>query len=89
MASTPAGCDISRLIAATLDAVPGVRVGQRGRPLRKPDKLHAETGYDHRGCQRECVSRSITLPLLKIRRPSLRIVYARQRLHLLTKARRV
>lgn len=31
----------SRMLAATRDAVPGVRTGHRGRPRRRPDKLHA------------------------------------------------
>ena len=47
-------------LAATLDAVPGVRSGQRGRPRRRPDKLHADKGYDHRRCRRECRARTIT-----------------------------
>ncbi|MFC6050304.1 transposase, partial [Methylobacterium hispanicum] len=41
-------------------AVPGVRTGRRGRPRRRPDKLHADKGYDHRRCRRECRARSIT-----------------------------
>jgi IS5 family transposase len=48
------------MLAATLDAVPGVRTGRRGRPRRRPDKLHADKGYDHRRCRRECRARSIT-----------------------------
>ena len=48
------------MLAATLDAVPGVRTGQRGRPRRRPDKLHADKGYDHRRCRHECRARSTT-----------------------------
>lgn len=55
-----ANCNDSRMRAATLDAVPGVRTGRRGRPRRRPDKLHADKGYDHRRCRRECRARSIT-----------------------------
>ena len=47
------------MLVATLDAVPGVRDRGRGRPRRRPDKLHAEKGYDHRRCRRECRVRGI------------------------------
>lgn len=47
------------MLAPTLDAVPPVR-GRRGRPRRRPDKLHADKGYDHRFCRGECRTRGIT-----------------------------
>jgi transposase len=34
--------------------------GRRGRPRRRPDKLHADKGYDHRRCRHECRARNIT-----------------------------
>lgn len=43
----------------TLDAVVGVRNGRRGRPRRRPDKLHADKGYDARRCRRSCSVRGI------------------------------
>ena len=46
-------------LASTLDAVPGVRSGHRGRPRKRPEKLHADKAYDHRRCRRECRARSI------------------------------
>lgn len=49
----------SKMLTATLDAVPPVRSGKRGRPRRRPAKLHADKGYDHRRCRRECRERSI------------------------------
>ena len=49
----------SRMLAVTLDAVPPVR-GRRGRPRRRPDKLHADKAYDHRRCRGECRARGIT-----------------------------
>ena len=49
----------SRMLASTLDAVPGIRAKHRGRPRRRPDKLHADKGYDHRRCGRECRARGI------------------------------
>ncbi len=55
-----ANCHDSRMLAATLEAAPGVRTGRRGRPRRRPDKLHANKGYDHRRCRHECRARSIT-----------------------------
>jgi transposase len=50
----------SRMLAPTLDAVPPVRSGRRGRPRRRPDKLHADKAHDHRRCRRECRERGIT-----------------------------
>jgi IS5 family transposase len=47
------------MLAPTLDAVPGVRHG-RGRPRRRPKKLHADKAYDHQRCRAECRARSIT-----------------------------
>lgn len=47
------------MLAATLDAVPPMRSGRRGRPRRRPDKLHADKGYDHARCRRECRQRGI------------------------------
>lgn len=64
-AGTPLGVALSganrhdsRMLAPTLDAVPGVRQG-RGRPRRRPDKLHADKAYDHRRCRAECRARSV------------------------------
>ena len=47
------------MLTATLDAVPGVRDGRRGRPRRRPSKLHADKAHDHRRCRRECRERGI------------------------------
>jgi IS5 family transposase len=33
--------------------------GRRGRPRRRPDKLHADKGYDHRFCRWACRARRI------------------------------
>ena len=49
----------SVLLAPTLDAVPGVRSGRRGRPRQRPAKLHVDKAYDHRRCRRECRERGI------------------------------
>ena len=55
---SPANRHDSIMLAPTLDAVPGVRSG-RGRPKKRPDKLHADKAYDHRRCRKECRARSI------------------------------
>ena len=62
---TPLGFELSganrhdsRMLAAVLDVVPGVRRG-RGRPRHRPRKLHADKAYDHRRCRAECRARSI------------------------------
>ena len=49
----------STMLAAALDVVPGVRSGKRGRPRRRPAKLHADKAYDHRRCRLECRARGI------------------------------
>lgn len=54
-----ANCHDSRMLAATLDAASGVRSGRRGCPWRRPDKLHADKGYDHHHCRRACQARSM------------------------------
>jgi len=33
--------------------------GKRGRPRRRPDKLHADKAYDHRRCRTACRRRGI------------------------------
>jgi transposase len=50
----------SMALAPTLDAVPGVRSGGRGRPRKRPAKLHADKAYDSRRCRKECRARGIT-----------------------------
>ena len=37
-----------------------MRTGRRGRPRRRPNKLHVDQGYDYRRCWHECQIRSIT-----------------------------
>ncbi len=47
-------------MAPTLDAIPPLRSGRRGRPRRWPEKLHADKAYDARVRRRECRARGIT-----------------------------
>ena len=55
---SPANRHDSMMLAPTLDAVPGVRHG-RGRPRKRPGKLHADKAYDHHRCRSECRKRAI------------------------------
>ena len=55
---SPANRHDSLMLASTLDAVPGVRRG-RGRPRKRPTKLHADKAYDHRRCRAKCRARSV------------------------------
>ena len=38
----------SKMMLATLDAIEPIRAKTRGRPRRRPHKLHADKGYDYR-----------------------------------------
>ncbi|MDE4915141.1 IS5 family transposase [Methylobacterium sp. 092160098-2] len=49
----------SVMMAPTLDAIPPVRNGRRGRPRYRPDKLHADKAYDARPRRHECRARGI------------------------------
>ncbi|MBI0539783.1 IS5 family transposase, partial [Roseomonas sp. KE2513] len=49
----------SMMLAPTLDAVPPLRTGRRGRPRCRPGKLHADKAYDHRPCRWECRARGM------------------------------
>ena len=55
----PANQHDSQMLAPVLDAIPPVGSGRRGRPRQRPDKLHADKGYDYRRCRRECRTRGI------------------------------
>ena len=50
--------DCQRL-EAVIDAIPQVS-GKRGHPRRRPQKLHADKGYDHAKCRRALRRRGIT-----------------------------
>lgn len=56
---TPVNRNDGPELGALLDAVPPVR-GRRGRPRRRPDKVHGDKGYDARRCRDECRQRGIT-----------------------------
>lgn len=48
----------SKMLAPLLDAMPPVRQA-RGRPRKRPGKLHADRGCDYPHCRKACASRGI------------------------------
>lgn len=48
----------SRMLEPLLDALPPIQ-GKTGRPRRRPEKLHADKGYDYRRCRLACSRRGI------------------------------
>ncbi|WP_407571575.1 IS5 family transposase [Deinococcus altitudinis] len=62
LAITLTGANVhdSRQLEATLDAVNGIRNGNRGRPRVRPQKLHADKGYDYKRCRTACRDRGIS-----------------------------
>jgi transposase len=59
LTTTPANRNDGPELEAVLDAVPPVR-GRRGRPRRRPGKLHGDKAYDSRRCRDVCRRRGIT-----------------------------
>ena len=64
-AGTPLACILSGanrndhlVLEAALDAIPPIR-RPRGRPRRRPDKLHADKAYDYPASRRACRRRHI------------------------------
>jgi IS5 family transposase len=59
VAISPANLNDCEMLRTMIDLVPSVR-GRRGRPRRRPRKLHADKGYDHAFCRITCRLRNIT-----------------------------
>jgi transposase len=57
----------STMLAPLLDTNPGVREHHRrpGRPRRRPDKLHADKGYDYPRCRRYLYRRGIRVRIAR------------------------
>jgi transposase len=55
----PANQHDSKVFESLIDAIPAVRNGRRGRPRRRPEKLHADKGYDFRRCRDACRQRGM------------------------------
>jgi transposase len=49
-----------KLLEAAVDAIPPVRNGKPGRPRYRPEKLHADKGYDYGFCREALRQRGIT-----------------------------
>lgn len=51
----------SKMLEETVDAIPSLRLPSRhrGRPRKRPRKLHADKGYDYPRCRRTLRSRGI------------------------------
>ncbi len=50
----------SKLFQPLLDGAPAIKGPGPGRPRRRPDKLHADKGYDHSRCRAYLRRRGIT-----------------------------
>jgi IS5 family transposase len=50
----------SRMMLAVVDAIEPIRSGRRGRPRRRPAKLHGDKAYDSRPLRRALRRRGIT-----------------------------
>jgi transposase len=55
---SPANRHDSLMLEPVLDAIAPIR-RPRGRPRRRPDKLHADKAFDHRRCRTGCRRRHI------------------------------
>lgn len=56
---TKANLHDSQMFATMLDAIPTLRGRGRGRPRRRPDKAHADKGYDYEKCRAACRVRGV------------------------------
>jgi transposase len=63
LAVTISGANVhdSKVLEAVVDAIPPLRLPgkRRGRPRKRPVKLHADKGYDYPRCRRALRARSI------------------------------
>jgi transposase len=56
---TAANVNDCQVFEDLLDAIPSLQGRGRGRPRRRPDKAHADKGYDYRKCRAACHRRNI------------------------------
>jgi transposase len=54
----------AQVLLPLLDGMPAV-AGKRGRPRRRPDKLHADKAYDHKQLRAEVRRRGITVRIAR------------------------
>lgn len=62
LAVTVSGANVhdSKMMLPTIDAIEPIRTGRPGRPRQRPDKLHADKGYDYPHLRRALRQRGIT-----------------------------
>lgn len=67
MLASAANVHDSRLFAPSRETNPGVRGrrGHAGRPRRRPEKLHADKGYDYPRCRRYLHRRGIKVRIAR------------------------
>ena len=58
MRHTAANVHDPKMLEEAVDAVPPIR-GPRGRPRKRPEKLHADKGYDFPRCRKALRKRGI------------------------------
>ncbi len=56
---TAANVHDSKVFEQLLDTVPPIKLSGRGRPRKRPNKLHADKGYDFPHCRRALQKRGI------------------------------
>lgn len=61
---TAANVHDSTVFEELVDSVPPVK-GKRGRPRKRPDKLHADKGYDYPRCRRFLGKRGIKVRIAR------------------------
>lgn len=54
----------SLLFEALIDAIPAIQ-GKRGRPRRRPEKLHADKAYDYPRCRQALRARGIQVRIAR------------------------
>src|SRR5215203_5622559 len=60
MIHTSANVHDSKVLEETVDAISPIRKPRRGRPRKRPKKLHADKGYDFPRCREALRKRGIT-----------------------------
>jgi transposase len=64
--TSPANLHDSKMFETMLDAIPPISDGRRGHPRRRPEKVHADKGYDYPRCRRACAVRRIKHRIARI-----------------------
>ena len=62
---TAANVHDSKVFEQLLDAIPPIKLSGRGRPRKRPKKLHADKGYDFPHCRRALHKRGIRVRIAR------------------------